>query len=535
MPLMTLKTYDALIIGSGIAGNLCAITLAEAGLKVALITKKRLTDASTTWAQGGIAAVLDPLDNFDAHIADTLKAGAGLNNKAVVEEIIQAAPQAIEKLITLDTSFTPYKADDARYSYHLTKEGGHSRRRILHDSDHTGQSIETALIRRIKHLNIPYFENHLAFQILKGQGNRCHGIYAIREADNSVVSFSAPNIVLATGGANRVYLYTTNPDTITGDGIAMAFRAGLPIVNMEFIQFHPTCLYHPQDRSFLLSEAMRGEGGILRNPLGEAFMEKYTPQKDLAPRDVVARAIDAEMKKGGFDHVYLDVTHLDNDYILAHFPTIFQRLFDLGIDIRTQMIPVVPAAHYTCGGIEAKVNGQTAIEGLYAIGETAHTGFHGANRLASNSLLEGAVMALKSAQHILTHYEKKSCQLEAPKDWDASQVTPESEKIFINHNWDELRRVMWDLVGIVRSNKRLAQAKKRLDLIRSEVEDYYAHHTISTDFMELRNLITVAQLIVYSAQQRTESRGLHYNKDYPHTAPQAQNTRVLAGDFTSMG
>lgn len=526
---MTIRQFDVIILGTGIAGNSLAISLADGGKRVALITKKNFTDASTTWAQGGIAAVVDSLDSVQSHVQDTLNAGAGLCNLKVVEEILLAAPEAIAQLLKNGVEFTPYTKADGRYPYHLTKEGGHSHRRILHHGDHTGKSIQQALHQQIlQRDHIQVFEQHMAIQLVINEG-QCHGLYAIDSTNNQIYTFSAPVIVIATGGANRVYLYTTSPDVITGDGIAMAYRAGVPVCNLEFIQFHPTCLYHPKERTFLISEAVRGEGGILKTPDGRAFMQDYDERKDLAPRDIVARAIDSEMKKGGYDHVYLDISHQNPDFILSHFPTIFQRCFDLGLDIRKEPIPVVPAAHYTCGGISAAVNGRTSIRGLYAIGEAAHTGFHGANRLASNSLLEGAVMAQKAAEDILHLLQKPHiCVPQLIPSWDASQVTPEQEKILINHNWDELRRVMWDYVGIVRSNKRLMRAKSRIQLIQQEVEDYYQHHTISADFVELRNLVTLAELIVDSALSRHESRGLHFNKDYPHLDPQPRDTQLFA-------
>ncbi|MDG6777794.1 L-aspartate oxidase [Thiomicrorhabdus sp. zzn3] len=520
----SLKT-DILVIGSGIAGLSIALKLAQHH-KVMVLAKSSLTEGSTNYAQGGIAAVLDPFDSIDSHIHDTLEAGAGLCKAKTVKLVAKHAAKAINELIELGVPFSRCEGAQCTYPFHLTKEGGHSHRRVIHAADHTGQSVTETLIGNVqKHPNITLLPEHISIDlILNKPRNRCIGAYVLNKCDNSVYDIWADFTVLATGGASKAYLYTSNPDTSTGDGIAMAWRAGCSVANMEFNQFHPTCLYHPNDRSFLISEAVRGEGGILRLPNGTAFMEKYDKRKDLAPRDIVARAIDHEMKKHGLDCVYLDITHKSAEFIKEHFPTIYERCLKVGIDITKQQIPVVPAAHYTCGGIVTDLHGKTDLEGLYAIGETAYTGLHGANRLASNSLVEGLVFAETARQSIELAYQKPLSNQAPPRPWDSSKVTDPQEKILVAHDWDELRRVMWDYVGIVRTNKRLKRARQRIRNLQKEIDEYYCEHTVHSDLLELRNLALVAELMVKSAQRRKESRGLHYNLDYPDTLPKARPT-----------
>lgn len=523
-----MQTFDVLIIGSGLAGLTAALSLAN-HQKVALVTKRNLIDGSSRWAQGGIAAVLDTLeDNFNNHIQDTLIAGAGLCDEQAVRHIVEHAPQSIRWLIEQGVHFTPDHAHPS--GYHLTREGGHSHRRILHAADATGLEVQTTLEARVReHPNITLFEHHHAIDLITAKKlgkieNRCYGAYVLDQKQGEVLTFAAQTTILATGGAGKVYLYTTNPDTATGDGIALAWRAGCAAINMEFIQFHPTCLYHPHAGSFLISEAVRGEGGLLRLPDGTRFMPNHDERAELAPRDIVARAIDFEMKKRGIDCVYLDITHQPKDFILEHFPTIYARCKDLGIDITRDPIPVVPAAHYTCGGVLTNIHAQTSLDGLYAIGETAYTGLHGANRLASNSLLECIVTAKAATEHIA---KQTKITLPTLPKWDQSRVTHAEEEVTITHDWDEIRRLMWNYVGIVRSNKRLQQAQKRLALLTTEIQEFYSRYIISGDLLELRNLVTVATLVVESALLRHESRGLHYTKDYPETSNNTQPT-ILA-------
>lgn len=501
---------DILIIGSGISGLSAAIKLAK-HYSVILLAKSDLKEGSSQYAQGGIAAVLDPFDSVDAHIQDTLIAGSYLGDIKTIRMVSEKAAQSIYELIDLGVPFSKEKKTD---KYHLTREGGHSHRRVIHAADHTGKSVIDTLIRRVKKdPNIKIFSNHMTIDlILSHNKTSCIGSYVLNKETHEIYSITANYTILATGGASKAYLYTSNPDTSTGDGIAMAWRAGCRVTNMEFNQFHPTCLFHPKDRSFLISEALRGEGAILRLPNGYAFMADYDKRKDLAPRDIVARAIDLQLKTYGIDCVYLDITHKSKKFILHHFPTIYDRCLKAGIDITQDPIPVVPAAHYTCGGIHTDLNGQTDIQNLYAIGETAYTGLHGANRLANNSLVEGLVFAETAYQDILNNF--KESPLVCLKEWDSSFVTEPKERVTISHDWNELRRVMWDYVGIVRQDKHLKRALKRIRILKREVNDYYFSHKINSELLELRNLSLVAEIMVKSALKRQESRGLHYNLDY---------------------
>jgi len=512
-----LLQFDTLIIGSGLAGLTLALKLADRQ-KIGLITKRALLDGASGWAQGGIAAVLSGEDTQEAHTQDTLLAGAGLCDEAATRYVVEHGKRSIEWLIQQGVPFTRDNTSDT--GYHLTREGGHDRRRIFHAADATGHAVQKTLIEKVlKHPNITVLEAYMSVDLITGKklglsDNRCYGAYALNTATDEIVTISAQNTILATGGSGKVYLYTTNPDTATGDGIAMAWRAGCRIANMEFIQFHPTCLYHPHAKSFLISEAVRGEGGILKLPDGTRFMPKHDTRAELAPRDIVARAIDYEMKKGGFDCVYLDISHQSVEFLQEHFPNIFARCLKLGINISQEPIPVVPAAHYTCGGIVTDLSARTDVSNLYAIGETAYSGLHGANRLASNSLLECLVFADAAAQDILSRPQQSAPLL---PEWDDSQVRDADEHIVISHNWAELRHFMWDYVGIVRTNKRLQRAQHRVQLLQKEIDEYYANFHISADLLELRNLVTNADLIVQSALSRHESRGLHYSRDYPET------------------
>ena len=516
-----MHNFDVLIIGSGLAGQSAALRLA-ADCRVAIVSKRALEDSASGWAQGGIAAVLDSEDSIEAHIRDTLVAGAWLNDEKATRFVVENGKRAIEWLIDQGVPFTK----DAT-GYHLTREGGHSARRVIHVADATGSAVQATLTQKVRaNPKIAIFESHIAIDLITGAKlgngeNRCYGAYVLDSRNGEVITIGAPNTLIATGGAGKVYLYTTNPDTSTGDGIAMAWRAGCRVANMEFIQFHPTCLYHPQAKSFLISEAVRGEGGLLKLPDGSRFMPEHDERAELAPRDIVARAIDFEMKKRGLDCVYLDIAHKGEAFIRNHFPNIHARCLELGIDITREPIPVVPAAHYTCGGIISDLHGRTDVPGLYVAGEASCTGLHGANRLASNSLLECLVFAEAAVNDILG---TKTMPLPHLPQWDESRVTDADEEVVISHNWDELRRFMWDYVGIVRTTKRLKRAQHRIRLLMREIEEFYANFRVSHDLIELRNLVVTADLIVRCAMQRKESRGLHYSRDYPELLPRPRNT-----------
>jgi L-aspartate oxidase len=524
---LSVLRFDVLIIGSGLAGQALALRLAQ-HKRVALVTKRRLEDSASSWAQGGIAAVLDREDSIDSHVQDTLTAGAGLCDASVTRFVVERGRESIAWLIDQGVPFTR----DGGNGYHLTREGGHSHRRVIHVADATGSAVQETLAQRVrKHPQITVLENHIAIDLIVGAkvgrpGSGCLGAYVLDIINDRVVTVGAPHTVLAAGGAGKVYLYTTNPDTATGDGLAMAWRAGCRVANMEFIQFHPTCLYHPHAKSFLISEAMRGEGGILRLPDGSRFMPHHDARAELAPRDIVARAIDFEMKKRGLDCVYLDMTHKPADFLTGHFPNIHTRCLSLGIDMTRQPIPVVPAAHYLCGGVVTDLHARTDVPALYAIGEIACTGLHGANRLASNSLLECLVFAVEAAADILAATPAPVPDL---PQWDESRVTDADEMIVVSHNWDELRRFMWDYVGIVRTNKRLERAQHRIRLLRREIDDYYANFRVSNDLIELRNLVLTADLIVRCALRRHESRGLHYSLDFPEVMARARSTILTRG------
>ena len=516
-----MQEFDVLIIGSGLAGQSAALRLAESR-RVALVSKRTLEDSASGWAQGGIAAVLDSKDSIEAHIRDTLVAGAWLNDEKATRFVVENGRRAIEWLIDQGVPFTKDES-----GYHLTREGGHSARRVIHVADATGAAVQETLTQKVRNNpNITILEHHIAIDLITGDKlgsgeNRCFGAYVLDSRNGEVQTLGAPNTLIATGGAGKVYLYTTNPDTSTGDGIAMAYRAGCQVANMEFIQFHPTCLYHPQAKSFLISEAVRGEGGLLKLPDGTRFMPEHDERAELAPRDVVARAIDFEMKKRGLDCVYLDISHKGEDFIRAHFPNIHARCLELGIDIARDPIPVVPAAHYTCGGIVCDLKGRTDVAGLYVAGEASCTGLHGANRLASNSLLECLVFSEAAVNDIL---DQETARLPALPRWDDSRVTDADEEVVISHNWDELRRFMWDYVGIVRTTKRLKRASHRIRLLMREIDEFYANFRVSHDLIELRNLVVTADLIVRCAMRRRESRGLHYSPDYPEMLPKPRNT-----------
>jgi L-aspartate oxidase len=525
-----MKTFDFVIIGSGIAGLSFALKAARAGT-VAVITKKAKAETNTAWAQGGIAAVTDETDSFEAHVQDTLIAGAGLCDEEAVRGIVRDGPERIAELMQVGVKFD----QDGEGQPDLTREGGHSARRILHARDATGREIERALLEAVaREKRITLLENHTAVDLITlrklGLGavnDRCVGVYVLDEASGTVETVRSDKLVLATGGCGKVYRYTTNPSIATGDGVAMAWRAGAKVGNMEFIQFHPTSLYHPAARSFLISEAVRGEGGKLIGKDGKEFMAKYDARGALAPRDIVARAIDAEMKRTGAPCVYVDISHKPADFVRGHFPTIDQRCRELGIDITKEPIPVVPAAHYQCGGVVTGKMGETSLTGLFAIGEVACTGLHGANRLASNSLLEAVVMAHRAAATLSDwRASKEGAPIDLPA-WKSGGATDVDELVVIYHNWDEIRRLMWDYVGIVRTDKRLLRAAARLRHLAAEVQEYYWDFKVTTELLELRNLVTVASLIVDSALLRKESRGLHYTLDYPKTDERYRRATVL--------
>ena len=526
--------HEVLVIGSGAAGLSLALRLAGAGREVAVLSKAELSQGSTRYAQGGISAVLAGDDSVESHVQDTLNAGAGLCDEAAVRFTVENGPACIHWLIAQGVPFTQAEPEDSAFPFHLTREGGHSHRRVIHAADSTGRAVETTLESLARaNPRIRVYEHHIALDLITGGklglgNNRCLGAYVFDIRTGRVHTIGARAVVIATGGANQVYLYSSNPHAASGDGIAMAWRAGCRVANMEFMQFHPTCLYHPEARSFLITEAMRGEGAWLRLPdadgkPGERFMAKFDPREELAPRDIVARAIDHEIKRLGCEFVYLDLSHKAPDFIISHFPNIYRRCLELGLDVTKAALPVVPAAHYTCGGVMTDLNGRTDVEGLYAIGETAFTGLHGANRMASNSLLECLVFAAAAATDIAVQWKAETG---SPKllPWDESRVTDSDEEVVVSHNWQELRRFMWDYVGIVRTDKRLQRAQHRVDLLRSEIHEYYGNFRVSADLIELRNLALVADLIVRSARLRRESRGLHFNLDHPRTLPEARNT-----------
>ncbi|HTH40562.1 MAG TPA: L-aspartate oxidase [Rhodocyclaceae bacterium] len=514
---------DVLILGSGLAGQSLALRLADSH-RVILVTKRGLEVSASAWAQGGIAAVLDEKDSVENHIEDTYTAGAGLCEPAATRFVVENSSRAVQWLIEQGVPFTK---DETPFGFHLTREGGHSQRRIIHAADATGAAVQATLTEKVRnHPNITVLEQHITVDLITGSKlgmtqNRCWGAYVLDIEQDEVLTVAARHTVLATGGAGKAYLYTTNPDTSTGDGIAMAWRAGCRVANLEFVQFHPTCLYHPKAKSFLISEAVRGEGALLRLPDGTRFMPDHDPRAELATRDIVARAIDFEMKRHGVDCVYLDITHKPESFLKEHFPNIHAHCMELGIDISKDWIPVVPAAHFTCGGVVTDLAAKTDLEGLYAVGETACTGLHGANRLASNSLLECLVFSEAAAKDIAS---AASLDIPSLPNWDESRVTDADEEVVISHNWDELRRFMWDYVGIVRTNKRLERALHRIHLLEREIDEYYANFRISNDLIELRNLVLSAHLIIRCAQQRKESRGLHYSRDYPELLPKAKDT-----------
>jgi L-aspartate oxidase len=514
-------SLPVVIVGAGLAGLTVALELADSR-QVIIMAKRGLSESATAWAQGGIVGILDQQDSVDAHVKDTVEAGAGLVVESTARYMAERSADAIDWLVDQGVPFTT--DPQGPKGLHLTREGGHSHRRIAHAADATGKAIHEVLLDQAKaHPNIQLLERWMALDLITNRhlkdkqlkkSERCYGVYALNISTGKIEAIPASAVVLATGGVGKVYRYTSNPETATGDGIAMAWRAGCRVGNMEFVQFHPTCLYHPQDRTFLITEALRGEGAQLKLPDGTRFMPNHDERAELAPRDIVARAIDFEMKRLGLDYVLLDATHLGEAFLKEHFPTIYARCAALGIDIAKQAIPVVPAAHYTCGGVVTDLEGKTDLPGLYAVGEATYTGLHGANRLASNSLLECVVIGKSAAAEIKQHPLKE--MLEVP-EWDESRVEDADESVVIAHNWDELRLLMWNYVGIVRTNRRLERALHRIELLQSEVQEYYANFRVTRDLLELRNLLSCAELIVRSALMRKESRGLHYSRDYPQS------------------
>lgn len=521
---------DFLIIGSGVAGLTFALKVAEVGT-VALVTKREIMESNTAYAQGGIASVFDKLDSFELHIADTLAAGDGLCNRAVVDMVVRQGPDSIRELIDLGVRFNLKEGEPVRADSHLDlgREGGHSKKRIVHAMDMTGLELERVLVSHVRnHERIQIYENHMAVDLIthssrikRGMVTASHeevccGAYVLDVDHDQVKTFQSKITLLATGGAGKVYLYTSNPDVATGDGIAMGYRAGATVANLEFVQFHPTCLFHPEAKNFLISEAVRGEGALLLDARGRRFMERYDSSLELACRDVVARAIDTELKKSGYDSVFLDISHKPADFVKQRFPNLYEKCLGFGIDMTAEPIPVVPAAHYMCGGVATDTCGRTDIKRLYAVGETACTGLHGANRLASNSLVEALVYANAAAKEALRELSATDMAdwIEPPL-WDEAGATDSDEQIMVVHNWDEIRRCMWNYVGIVRSNKRLARAQRRIENIQAEIQEYYWNFRVASDLIELRNIATVAELIVKCAMHRKESRGLHFTLEYP--------------------
>lgn len=527
--------FDVLVIGSGAAGLSLALMVADKA-KVAVFSKNKLSSGSTSWAQGGIAAVLDDRDSQESHIEDTLNAGGGLCDYEAVKFVVSQGKEAIDWLIENGADFTkedgPEKESVVEGDYHLTKEGGHSFRRVIHSADATGKEVQISLEKQVKkHPNITLFEHHMAVDLISNdkknfKTQKCVGAYILDTKKEKIELFRAKATALATGGASRAYLYTSNPDGSTGDGIAMAWRLGCRVANMEFNQFHPTCLYHPEARTFLLTEALRGEGAVLRLPNGKRFMDRFDERAELAPRDVVAHAIDHEMKRLGVDSLYLDISHKEDDFIKGHFPTIYKRCLKLGYDLTKEPIPIVPAAHYTCGGVMTNLDARTDVRNLYAVGEVAHTGLHGANRMASNSLLECLVFAKSAAKDILKVIKREKLATDI-KPWDESRVTDSDEEVVVSHNWNELRHFMWDYVGIVRSTRRLERATHRINMLAGEIREYYSAFRVTSDLLELRNLVTVSDLIVRSALLRTESRGLHHTLDFPEKDPDMDSRNTV--------
>ena len=541
----TILQFDHIIIGSGLAGLSSALNLGKSGRRVAVVTKRKVDECNSRLAQGGVACVMDALDTFDEHVQDTLDAGAGLCNETAVRAIVEAGPEAVKNIIALGAKFTT-RGDlgytDSVNEFDLGREGGHHKRRVLHAGDITGAELERVMVNAVREMeNVTVFEDHIAIDLVMSSRRsaqnpgRCFGAYVLDIKNRQVLTMLAPTTVIACGGAGKVYLYTSNPDIACGSGIAMAYRAGAQIANMEFIQFHPTILHHPEIRSFLISEALRGEGAVLKcaehkGAEPQEFMHKYHPMKSLAPRDVVARAIDSEMKRTGAECVYLDIRHHSEDKLKLRFPHIFEQCLKAGINMAYDLIPVVPAAHFVCGGIKTAIDGKSSIQGLYAVGEAACTGLHGANRLASNSLLEAMVIPMflaESINHDFAKLSENSPEGKAQLTWTCGDATDSDEQVVIAHNWEEIRRFMWDYVGIYRTNKRLERAKNRIDLLQREINKYYQDFKVTADLIELRNIATVADLIIRCSLLRHESRGLHYNADYPAPIPEMANVDTV--------